>query len=101
DAADVLIARNNQRHALPLFTAPAAPAGASPATAFGDVAVPAPPRPLARPPRRTILTEPRSPVAQPLSPRPPPPPPPPPRPWPPPPAPPPPPRPVPRPPPRA
>ena len=58
DAADVLIARNNQRHALPLFTAPAAPAGASPAAGFGGVGAAAPARPLARPPRRTLLAEP-------------------------------------------
>jgi hypothetical protein len=48
DAADVLIARNNQGHALPLFTAPAAPA----ATAG---AVPVSTRAPTRPPRRGLL----------------------------------------------
>ena len=41
DAADVLIARNNQRHTLPLFTAPAS-AAPSALVVAGGVALPAP-----------------------------------------------------------
>jgi uncharacterized delta-60 repeat protein len=51
NAADVLITRNNQRHTLRPFTAPAAPAPSS----FGDLPAPAAARTPTRPPRRGLL----------------------------------------------
>ena len=51
DAADLAIVRANLRHALPLFTAPAA-AAAAPAPVFAGT--PATAR-TARPPRRGVL----------------------------------------------
>jgi hypothetical protein len=50
NAADVLIVRNNQRHVLPLFGAPAAPAPAA-----RTFTIPVSPRAPTRPPRRGVL----------------------------------------------
>jgi len=55
DAADVTIARSNLQHALPLFTAPAAPAAASSAR-FADTLITTR---TTRPPRRGLLDEPQ------------------------------------------
>jgi hypothetical protein len=57
DAADVLIVRNNQRHTLPLFTAPAIPGGGS-AGPIEGVTAPPPARAPTRPGRRGGLGEP-------------------------------------------
>jgi hypothetical protein len=51
-AADVLVVRNNQGHALPLFTAVANPAAAD---NFGNVSIPGTQRVPTRPPRRGVL----------------------------------------------
>jgi PKD repeat protein len=61
DAADVAIVRTNQRRALPLITAPAAPAAAPAAVPFGNVPITA--SRTVRPVRRGLLETAASPLA--------------------------------------